>query len=1389
MRFDIPKSSKKSQWSKTMKMVKSFWHIASLISLILFSPSWLEAACNTSDMAVDTSHLKPFSLIYSVNMRGNLLMIGNQNICRNTTNGAACQNPGLATASNNDYRQNFVNVDTTTTTTGTTTYPLIGFEAFDDYSSNKLAATPAIFNSSMMRLDLKSGDVIKWARLYWTGRNSEFHDCSNLTKNSEKAKTIKFRTPASPAYVNVVAEDNVSGYFIHPGAVPYADYGYSADVTALVQSGGAGEYYGANIITRTAKSVIEDIGDNSDPTATNYVDMYGSWVLMVVVENTSLRSLNNISVYAGYQPVDNHTATGVASSVTVNASGFLTPSSGAVKSNLFVYAGETDPIKPTEGSSDDQTTITNALGVATKLADGANTPNDVMNSSFYVNGVARSGSIANPSFSNLLGADMDVLTVSNLSNNQTSTNITINSQREYYTLNAFAFETALYEPIFCYDYTIKQDNHYLTIDRSNPLPRIVNQSISASPLELLIYLKNKEADIPANDLSIKADVNSTLFTYKSTDPMYVSTANGSYLADRGAPLASTNCTYMIGSGNALTDPGCIAILDLLPPYGVKDTLRLRKGNGQIGSNEYIFTKFLLQPTGINGALTTASEPLNLSLDYYITINGTNILYNDYPLGTTKIPMCAGSDSYTPIYGRFNIVERGSTLNNIKTQISRKPFDTDVIFDQTPTTGDNNISTSPVKTSVLVEIIYADTFQSALALCANPNDQTLPIYINMSSSSTGRTSVPSQTNDYYNMARKNAAFRVWMFTDSGDTLLNWTADTTNSGKTITKIYNLYNKDLHPACKSSCSDSSSTTCFTCIKNNYAKPICSRDNFSIRPEAFDIRIDDVNQTTLTKKLQLVSLKAGYTPSSTVPTARMNLAAGYAYGYDINATGHDASTYGFKGIPGYNGDFNGSVGRTFLSIPDFNSSVIQSNCNDLMSKNVTASIKEGSLSNFTALQSQVGEYRITMSDSSWTTVDQLVHTVTSDNGFYSGPDCTLGSNSTTDTAGALQGCTISSAHTQGTLIYKDQKIQLHPYKINLSGLNYILPTSAASGERFIYDANLSNSVETNMSVQAMGQIQALGADNGVLSNFVTGCYAQDVNLSIDHNATTTLALPFVYRAFASTIKGVQSFDSGVKKATNARVINTTIGKSNFAKVDKGAVVSTVKLNFDRSPKTPLDPQIVRYRDINGSCPTCSYSADGVTKSATGTIARDLNVTHVYGRIGTQDIRASQNKPFSVPAYYEVYHAPTLLGQPLTVDRWDNNWYINKLHATESKDGSMSVSFVLTGGTLPTGSTYDAQGTKTYNFQGYATTGAYIGHIKTSPWLWYGGSSALNYLDPLNPSRVNCATHPCFNIVVGGMFGSSGSAQTGSETTKGNKKSGNSGTWHSTSDYSPAIR
>jgi hypothetical protein len=1369
-----------------MKKSRFLSQLMAMLGIVMVSVSGLHAVCDlTTDTTFVHDNRKPFVQIYSVNMRGDLLMIGNQNICRNTADGATCLPPDSPTASNNDYHQNFVNVDTTTTTTGTG-HPLYRWNGSQSVLTN---SPSAIYNSSMMRLDLKTGDVIKWARLYWTGRNGEFHNCDALAKNTEKAKTIKFRTPYSKAYVDVVAEDNASGYYAHTGSMPYVDYGYSADVTALVQAGGAGEYYGANITTLTASEVVADIG--SGGSESSYTDMYGSWMLLVVVENVGSRTLNNISIYDGYQVISGNgsdIARGIASSVKVTASGFLTPSSGPVKSNLFVYAGETDPIKPSEGSSDDQATVTNALGVATQLMDGANTPNDVMNSSFYVNGVARSGDVANPSFSNLLGSDIDVLTVSNLSNSQTNTDININSVREYYTLNAFAFETQLYEPLFCYDYTLKQDGHYLTIDRTDPSPK-VSQALSSSPLELLVYLKNKEADIYAQGISLKADVNSSRFGYLNTDHMYVSNPNGAALIDRGTPNVNTpaNCAYNMATNNGISDPGCVTTLDLFSPYGVDDTVRLRKGNGQIGSNEYIYTKFILQPKGISGDVQSISEPLDLSLDYYININGTIINYTDYTLGTTKIPMCVVTSGYYPILGRFNVVDRGSSYNNIETQISRKPFDMDVVLDVTPTTGDNN-TTSPgaLQSGVLVEIVDADTFGNLNALCANPDaNATSPIFVPITST---RMSIPTQTNDYYNMALKNGAFRIWQFTDSNNTLLqNWSVTTTNNGRTVTGVNGLYRLSVHPACASACSPDTTVTCFECIKTNYAKPICSRDNFSIRPEAFDIRINDVNQTDPTKKLQLLSYNSGYTPDRAIAQPRINLAAGYNYGYDINATGHDASSAGFKSIPGYTVYYSGvNSDHNVTMLQDF--AIDKTKCNDITNRSLNFYMVNGSKVNQLDSQDQVGEYALNMIDTSWTAVDQSNHAGTTDNGFSSGVDCILGSDATTDTIGQKQGCVISSAHTQGALNYKNQKVTYYPYKMDLSGVGYTIPTSVASGGRFVYDANLSNATEANMSVQATGQIKALGADSGALSNFVTGCYAQDVNLSISHNATTTLTVPFVYRALASSIAGVQSYDSGKINAT-ANVVNATIAKTNFSKIDKGAVEATIGLNFDRAPTTPLDPQIVRYRDINGSCPTCSYSADGVTKNATGTIVMDLNVTHVYGRIGTQDVRASKDKAFNVPAYYEVYRTPVLLGQNLTADRWDSNWYLNKLHATESKDGNMSVSFVLTGGAVPTGSTYDNQGTKNYTFPAYGTTGAYIGHIKTSPWLWYGGSTALSYLDPVNPSKVNCATHPCFNIVVGGLFGSSGSAQAGSETTKGNKNSSNSGTWHSTTDYAPAIR
>jgi hypothetical protein len=97
------------------------------------------------------------------------------------------------------------------------------------------------------------------------------------------------------------------------------------------------------------------------------------------------------------------------------------------------------------------------------------------------------------------------------------------------------------------------------------------------------------------------------------------------------------------------------------------------------------------------------------------------------------------------------------------------------------------------------------------------------------------------------------------------------------------------------------------------------------------------------------------------------------------------------------------------------------------------------------------------------------------------------------------------------------------------------------------------------------------------------------------------------------------------------------------------------------------------------------------------------------------------------------------------------------------------------------------AAGMETYNFAA-RPLGGYKAHINTDPWLWYG-VNALTYHDP-DGTHLDCLTHPCFNINVVPSIGATGSAKSNLQDAKANKRStGGAGTWHSTTDYAPAIR
>ncbi len=1307
---------------------------------------------------------RPINGQIDTNIRGNLLMIGNQLLCQNSANGGTCTEP-VATATNNSIDQYFANVDTTTTTSG-------------------------IVNSSMMRLDLLPGDNIIWARLYWSAR---LNNPTTATKIA--AEKIKFRTPAANTYTEIPAQvfDN------YPSNDPF-DYGASADVLDLVKAGGAGQYYGANIQAST--------GSNQ----------FASWMLLVVVENQTSRTLNNISIYDGFQVVYDDGAGGYPTSASVTATGFLTPKAGPVTSNLFLYTGES------ESGIFDGATITNKGGTPTDLLDAKNSAIDLMNGSFSTNGVYRSASrisdptLASPNWQNLIGTDIDKLTVTNIENSQTSTNIVVRSTdvgagADKYSLNMFAFETALYEPQLCYDYSLKQDGRFLNIDRiSSPLPRI-NQGISSSPIELLVYLRNKEADIIAQGISLKADVNASRFDYTMSHPMYVSNPNGSALIDRGVPASNVpaNCTYNLASGNALNDQGCVAYFDQNTVPTGDDIRRIRKGDGSLGSQEYIYTKFILQPQQISSVVQDINESLGLSLDYYITVGGTVIPYTNYTLGTSGVPICTPSTAYLPTWGLFNVVQHGQVQNNLKTQIARKPFDVDVIYDQVISTGVNDTPSSPVNTTVQVEMIDVDSFGDINASCANPDAGVsepiiVPITFTPNPAPAYQTLVTPQDSSYHNFALKNGAYRVWYFTETNGTLIqNWTAttDPNSKNKTVTKIHDLFNSTSHGDCNSTkpvpnCSDPTSSDCFTCMKNNYGKPLCSRDNFSVRPEAFDIRIKDYDGAGVNSDLShdvygTAPDKNATTTPATLP--RINLAAGYDYKYDINATGTEANVSGLTAVPRYTRYFNGPRSDYNITMM-WDSPLTNAVCNDVAGRSLSFFIANGMRADQQEHLDQVGDYRLNMIDTSWTAVDQAAHIHTINNGFDAGTDCLVGNNDTGTVS--LYGCDISSQHINGPLQYKDQNMNFKPAQFGLP-FSYSLGKTVAStitagGQGFVYMSDLNNTNDMNMSVRSTGQIRALGADGVLTTNFVGGCFAKDLNVTAMHDANLTYTTPFVTRMINSTIANVQTYDS-LEVAQASNWIGT-VDDTNFTKADNGALVNTIRFNFDRNQTTPHDPQTVTYSDINV---TCALSADcnqssirnSTPNTAVGSSAMDFNVTHTYGRVIAKDQRVMGLIAFDGLARYEVYKTDHIFGTLLTVDPDYGDWYINTLH-NELTYGDASVTVVdpTAGSSLPNATSSYAAGIETYKFNAFTVRQGYKAHIDTEGWLWNGVAADV-YKDPVNPVTAanDCDNHPCFNITFGRIIGNTGSAKTESENAKANKNSSSGTGWHSTSEYAPSVR
>lgn len=307
------------------------------------------------------------------------------------------------------------------------------------------------FNSSSVTYNFPTGNPgfnVVWAGLYWAGDTSAGSTSSTVPAgvpavDPSKRNEIMFRTPGSSTYQTITANtvDTI-------GPTRYSAF---ANVTSLVQQGGSGTYFGANIQTGKGR------------------DRYGGWALIVVYQDDT-EILRSMTVFDGFIQVGNNV-------VDTTISGFLTPNAGPFEAAFGAFISEGDV-----GFQGDQFLID---------GDGANSDGDAIDQPFVNIGDANSptnnffnssaslfetqigtnttvntpdgktlGPITrNPDYPNLLAMDIDIVEAKDaannavIQNNATEAGLRFTSSGDFYYPTAFFFSVEVFQPVLTQNFT------------------------------------------------------------------------------------------------------------------------------------------------------------------------------------------------------------------------------------------------------------------------------------------------------------------------------------------------------------------------------------------------------------------------------------------------------------------------------------------------------------------------------------------------------------------------------------------------------------------------------------------------------------------------------------------------------------------------------------------------------------------------------------------------------------------------------------------------------------------------------------------------------------------------------------------------------------------------
>lgn len=1219
-------------------------------------------------------------------------------------------------------------------------------------------------NATKAELIVPAGSKVKWAGLYLQSvvRSA---DSSNLLNMDVKIKKDNgtYLSVGTPTLVNY------KRYLTNKNSTNYDNYSAYINVTNLFTSNNwaSGNYTIANVpvTTDTLKGDISWIGK------------YGAWTLLVIYEDIN-SPLKSIAVYDGWKQVTGTT------SRSVTVSNFYTPSSGTIDSEVSVFTAEGDKYL---GGDNFKVGTTN-LG----------TTDNAFNSE--ITGMT---GVRSPSLSNNQGIDIKTYQLGTsgynlLGYNQQSITFDFSTNYDYYYPSMLAFSTEVYHPKMCYYEDIYSTTGKLTngsiIDKGSPLKvKVLLKNDQQEPAEKVLLYKTFDSSMPytANTTGYNAnptDINST--TTLRTDALDGDIFDYSQPLNLFSLHAGTGATYNQGGD---FNPNQKALFDY-------NTTANFDGNTSI--------KYQIAYT-----MPTIGYKYEGELAKCVDFNNT--------FGTV-------APDNVPVVGDFNVVhtnEYNAALSshyyyNLPTQIASRADNYKVIG--------LDVGTNVLKdfnTTVGVELVDADSAGTCSAM-TSLSDRVWVVFNNSSITDFNANTITYNSGNtispagFYQKANKNTRFKITKneiygsgdliktfviasgphagnvgisnFTELAQGLQAYNSALPVNEQNKCRIPVVYGNHTYTTMPESCGNASGTNgisidqlqiCMECVYGTNSPATCSKDNFAIRPEAYQVKLYDQNKTNpVTKQYMLANTPA---PLNT------NIAAGYNYYAEVNATNHLDNT----STPGYNTDQNVS----------FIWSSTQTGCNDDTNKSLSFSFANGTAVGNVGVN-QVGQYRLSIKDTTWTAVDNnvslMAHHVAPYFRTTANSDCIADSAITTAVGGGLNGCNIDTDHINSVagIAYTNTNVTFHPYKFDLSSLSFGVGTqpreinaSVGSNNDFVYISDMSDDNAMNMSLRGSGNIVPRGENNATLSNFVKNCYAKNINLTMNSDANLTIpGIPFQYRFVDTNSSGATIYDSNATNITNVQFM--TVSDGNFTKDRNGVIASVMRFNFDRNQTTFQNPKLVQYTDFRTECATaaqCTMQADLINShTPSGLKAMDFNVTHVYGRLIPRDVRVFGSVPFRANAWYEVYNSPSLLGTVLPRSRNDNMWYTNTRHNDAGDgDGTVTQWQVGTAASTPVSvGGVAVSGMETYGFAAQGI-GGYKAHIDTDPWLWYG-ISALDYQDPQTGNlEADCLHHPCFNVTVVPAIGATGSSREGMSDDKTSKKSDSSGNWKSHSDYAPATR